>query len=213
MTLENQIVYPIFSTPLYHANVSDYVNDVIDLDNIPYNNFFDNTKQVHTLNSIDQNILLSDKFSTVKKHIDSAMSEFVYNQLKISKKLTLKLVCSWMAIGFPECRTSTHMHNNSMFSGVFYIKSNDKAGNLIFCAEQAQMTYCSPTVRVIPEEFNILNSLSWSIAPKTNDILIFPSHLLHGVSENLSNEIRCVISFNYFLSGLVSEERTQVLNI
>ena len=42
MTLENQIVYPIFSTPLYHANVSDYVNDVIDLDNIPYNNFFDN---------------------------------------------------------------------------------------------------------------------------------------------------------------------------
>lgn len=213
MKFDDGKIFPLFSTPLLQLHATGYVNDVIDLNNIPYADFYNNKSQHYTMNSLDQNILMNPKFINVKQIVDAGMQEYVYGQLRMPTNLNLKLVCSWMLLGFPGCATSTHMHTNAMFSGVFYIKSEENSGDIIFTTYQAQMTYGTPTVRPYPTEYNIFNSLSWKVNPKTNDLLIFPSHLQHEVTENISNDIRCAIAFNYFLTGDISDDVTRVLNI
>jgi len=212
MKLNDKFLYPLFSVPLYHANVSGYINDVIDFDNLPLEEFSTAT-QYNSIVSINQNILTVDKFSNIRSIIESVMEEYVYDKLNISKNVKLKLICSWMLIGSPGSKTYRHSHTNSLFSGIFYIKSEKESGDIIFSADSSRMTFASPTINPNVENFNIYNSLNWKISPKTNDIIIFPSHLLHEVTENKSNTNRCAIAFNYFLTGNISDKITQVLEI
>jgi len=213
MKFEDGKIFPLFSTPLLQLHATDYVNDVIDLNNIPYEEFYNNRSQQYTMNSLDQNILLDERFKNIKDIIDAGVAEYVYGQLKIPPTINLRLVCSWMLLGFPGCITSTHMHTNSMFSGVFYIKSEENCGNIVFTPYQSQMTYTTPTVRPYPTEYNIFNSLTWTVTPKTNDLLVFPSHLQHEVTENVSDTVRCAIAFNYVLTGDICDHVTRTLNI
>jgi len=206
-------IYPLFPTPVFYGNVDGFVNDIINFDSIDLSQFFDNNKQQKTFNSINQQILLEPKFSVLKQIIDDCVFEYVFNQLKYPKDLSLDLVCSWLLLGYPGSETNSHLHTNSIFSGVFYLKSEEDSGDIFFSIPYHQMTYTTPTVTPYPTEYNLYNSRSWKFSPKTNDILIFPSHLLHGVTENKSNEVRCALSFNYFISGNICNDVTRTLNL
>lgn len=213
MKFEDGKIFPLFSTPLFHTNIKSYVNDVIDLNNVPKEKFFGNNYQDNTINSIDQNILLDSKFKNLLNIINNEMAKYVYGHLRISTNISLKLICSWMVIGYPNCKTSLHMHTNSLYSGIFYIKSESNSGSIIFEAPQSQLTYSNPAIKPNVIDYNIYNSLSWSIQPKTNDLLIFPSHLHHRVTENISSSCRCAIAFNYFLTGMIGNQPTRMLEI
>ena len=210
--IEEEKIFPLFSTPLFYKNIKSY-NDVNDLNNISKNNFFDNNYQDNTINSIDQNILLNPEYKNLLDIINNEMAKYVYGYLKISTDISLKLVCSWMVIGYPNCKTSLHMHTNSLYSGIFYIKSESDSGTIIFEAPQSQLTYSNPAIKPDVIDYNIYNSLSWSIQPKTNDLLIFPSHLHHRVTENTGTSPRCAIAFNYFLTGMIGSQPTRMLKI
>ena len=58
------------------------------------------------------------------------------------------------------------------------------------------------------EENSLLRHLDWGIPPEENKILLFPSWLPHYVDDNLSDEDRISISFNF---GIIypKEEPTQ----
>lgn len=206
-------IHPLFSTPLYHTCIKNYVNDVIDFNNIQFDNFFQNSNQFNTLNSINQNILDEIMFENISNIIHENVKIYVYDILKISKDVNLFRTCSWMLIGYPGSVTSPHIHKNSIFSGIFYLKSEENSGDVIFSTSPSQLTYISPAVSPEVTETNIYNSYYWSVPVKTNDLLIFPSHLNHSVTHNKSDKIRCAIAFNYFLSGTISNKNTQTLNI
>lgn len=211
--LGNPCVQPLFSIPVYSTQVEGYTNNVIDFDNIDYSQFMVNETQGLTFNSIDQNILLQDSFKDIKDIVDSGVEQYAYDFLKLPRELNLKLVCSWLVLGHPNSVTNYHMHVNSVFSGVFYIKSDENSGELVFKIPLSHLTYITPTIRPEPTEYNMLNSSTWSYQPVTNSLIIFPSHLQHSVSENLSGDFRCAVAFNYFLTGKVSDHNTAVLTI
>lgn len=66
MKLEEGVIYPLFSTPLYHVNAPECNIDVINFDDLPYELFSSNEKQDNTINSIEQNILGLEEFSDIK---------------------------------------------------------------------------------------------------------------------------------------------------
>ena len=43
---------------------------------------------------------------------------------------------------------------------------------------------------------------------KSGHLLIFPSHLIHSVDENLSEHSRYSVSFNSFFSGQVGDDNS-----
>ena len=92
-----------------------------------------------------------------------------------------------------------------------YLNSETGSGDLEFAKSFSMPTYSSTSVKPRPLVPNILNSDTWKITPESGDVFIFPSHLEHSVGTNTSGKNRCVISFNYFLTGNISEDSTMGL--
>jgi uncharacterized protein (TIGR02466 family) len=121
------------------------------------------------------------------------------------------LVCSWAVVGGPNSMTPKHIHQNSIFSGTFYIKSEQGAGDLILTTPKSSTTFLPPAISPKMTGINIFNTKTWHITPKTGDIIIFPSHVFHEVSPNQSGQNRSCIAFNYFLTGPISNHETETL--
>jgi len=214
-----QQIHPLFSSPVYTANAAYYENDVIDFDNIPMDEFY--KEQVHPdlgdigiqLISKNQNILLDKKYTAIKKLCDDAVHYYAYDNIKMSRHIKCSLTSSWMIVGYPGAKTNKHLHQNSVFSGIFYLKSGEDSGKLILSHPLMLPTVFSSTVTPQLDEYNMLNSKINVFSPKTNDIFIFPSHIPHEVSKNTSGEMRACIAFNYFLEGEISNDNTEKLHL
>lgn len=203
-------VMPLFSAPVYTAHVENYDNDVLDFDNID-SSVYDIFDRTDNMLSKNQNILLEPEFAEIKYHVDTAMKDYTYNVLQIDSEITLNLVCSWVVVGGPNSMTPKHIHQNSIFSGIFYIKSEQGAGDLILTTPKSSTTFLPPVISPKMTGINIFNTKTWHITPKTGDIVIFPSHVFHEVSPNQSGQNRSCIAFNYFLTGPISNYGTETL--
>ena len=204
------LLQPLFSTPVAVYALQNFSNNYCDVDNYNTEEFFVNEKQTNVVNHKSKNILLENGYEDLKQKIDIVMSNFVYEVLCFPREATLKLSCSWLTIGLPGSKTRNHYHNNSVYSGILYLKSiPEKSGDLIFSTHNS--TYSTNTVRPKPTELNLLNSTAWTIEPKTGDVVVFPSHLAHEITENISGENRAAIAFNYFFEGNISEGETDSL--
>ena len=192
-------VMPLFSAPVYTAHVENYENDVLDFENID-SSVYDVFDRTDNMLSKNQNILLEPEFAEIKHHVDTAIKDYTYNVLQIDPELKLKLVCSWAVVGGPNSMTQKHIHQNSIFSGTFYIKSEQGAGDLILTTPKSSTTFLPPAISPKMTGINIFNTKTWHITPRTGDIVICPSHVFHEVSPNKSGENRSSIAFNYYLT-------------
>ena len=68
--------------------------------------------------------------------------------------------------------TIFHDHSPSTFSFSYYVRASKKSSPLIF------------------------SDIDYELLPKENDLIIFPSHLKHGVPSQISDSERIVISGN-----------------
>lgn len=88
----------------------------------------------------------------------------------------------WFNINYPGSYNKLHDHltpykDQQGLSGTFYIQVPPHSGNIVFVNEE------------IKEELEIKST--------PGKLLIFPSYLLHKVTENLSNSDRYSVAFNY----------------
>ncbi len=206
-------VEPAFSTPIFYTHVDGFEYDVQEMEAKLQSHFYENELQPNTLNSNIPNILLHDDYKHIRHVIEPAMEKYAYEILKLPRENKLRLVDSWMAVGTPGSITNEHMHINSLFSGAFYLFSQPNAGVFTLSMPESHPTYCTPTVKPEPSEWNIFNNHYWSFEPQTNDLIIFPSHVYHRVSPNNSGTIRVVLAFNYFLDGVISTNSTGRLTL
>ena len=93
----------------------------------------------------------------------------------------------------------THMHPNSLWSGVYYIKAPKNSGKLV-CNDPRPGVQIKMPVR---KEGTMPQSL-WRevfIEPQSGRIIMFPSWVWHYVEPNESNDIRISMSFNFIQAG------------
>ena len=190
-------VYPLFSNPI--------LCDIIDYDSKSINEYLEeiNYEQYEYKNgysSLDQKILLHEKFSEVRFIIENYINCFLFEILKF-KQGKIKHSCSWINLHKTGDYAQTHNHPNSFISGILYLKVPSDCGKIYFSHPEEIPSYRTSTISPSIGEFNIYNSKVWSFEPKKNMLLIFPSHLSHGTDKNLSNLNRYSLAFNYFLEG------------
>ena len=110
-----------------------------------------------------------------------------------------KLGNMWANINPPGSMNRPHVHPNALFSGVYYIKAQPNSGRLkIF--DPRPGTHMQMPVRKSGNPGKDL----WrdaSIEPKIGRIIMFPAWLWHSVEENISNDIRISVSFNFLQDG------------
>ena len=105
----------------------------------------------------------------------------------------------WANINQPGGYNKPHIHPNSLFSGVYYIKTPPNCGKLI-CNDPRPGIQTTMPVRVKGEPPKHL----WRevhLTPITGRIVIFPAWLWHCVEPNESNDIRISVSFNFIQKG------------
>ena len=172
-----ETVVPIKPEWISYAETTDYERVQAD------NGFM--TKSKYVLNDLPD----------CKKMIHEQFDAFMRQYFTVKKNINFGFQNSW--INKHEYLDSTHDHShvNSLFSGVLYLKTDNQSGDISFKVPP----YDNPVTKGFQlefEEWNMHNSCDYSITPKVGSLLIFPSYLVHGVSENKSPFQRYSLAFN-----------------
>jgi uncharacterized protein (TIGR02466 family) len=188
----------LFPVPVVRYNYIEELNDLeidcinkeLDIDISATNNY--NNQNSH--GSANNYVLDKPELQNIKEFCTDAIHHFAYAVLDITSKTKFYITQSWLNAATFGGGSKNHTHPNSIFSGVFYIKSSDE-DKIMFTNPCPQM---SSTFQ--HADFNPFNSMSWWVPATQGSLLLFPSYLPHGVPEIFS-ENRVSLAFNTFWHG------------
>jgi uncharacterized protein (TIGR02466 family) len=186
----------LFGVPIYTADVAPVsaksINYIVNLPFQEMQNGF-----------ITENVTLLDDPNCleIRNKILNAFNDYAYNLLKIKPETEFYLTTSWAVKFLPGGSAHEHTHTNSLFSGTLYLKAAEDTGQITFHKHQKYLNFSSPTISLEFAEQNIFNSSTWSITPTENQIIIFPSNVMHSVDTNNSKDDRISVAFNLFVRG------------
>jgi uncharacterized protein (TIGR02466 family) len=144
--------------------------------------------------STDHEILEKTEMTELKFFILQEVKKYFNNVICPDNSVEPYITLSWLNFTYKNGHHHRHSHNNSIISGVFYIQvANDD--KIWFYNEKHK------SIDITTKEFNIFNSSSWWVPAEANNLLLFPSELMHGVNEITSEESRISLSFNVFVKG------------
>ena len=164
------------------------------LDNIQYHKIDNLNKNIYTSASKSNFIFKDEKLFSLKERIMTEFNFFKNNILKYENNDFI-FTTSWIAKSEKNEISEYHNHNNCMYSGIFYVNTDENCGQLCF------ENFGDKRFNLIPTEYNIYNCLNFNFKPKNKMIIFFPSELFHKILKNNSDIIRYSIAFNMIPVG------------
>ena len=164
------------------------------LDNIQYHKIDNSNKNTCTSASKSNFIFKDEKLFSLKERIMTEFNFFKNNILKYENNDFI-FTTSWIAKSEKNETSEYHNHNNCMYSGIFYVNTDENCGQLCF------ENFADKRFNLIPTEYNIYNCLNFNFKPKNKMIIFFPSELFHKILKNNSDIIRYSIAFNMIPVG------------
>ena len=164
------------------------------LDNIQYHKIDNSNKNTYTSASKSNFIFKDEKLFSLKERIMTEFNFFKNNILKYENNDFI-FTTSWIAKSEKNEISEYHNHNNCMYSGIFYVNTDENCGQLCF------ENFGDKRFNLIPTEYNIYNCLNFNFKPKNKMIIFFPSELFHKILKNNSDIIRYSIAFNMIPVG------------
>ena len=105
----------------------------------------------------------------------------------------------WANINPKDGMNQPHIHPNSLFSGVYYVKSNPQSGRLKIYDPRPGAQIVMPIRKKGQPPKHLWRDAN--IDPIPGRIIMFPAWLWHSVEPNQSNDIRISVSFNFIQHG------------
>ena len=145
--------------------------------------------------------------STTDMHIKPEYSQLVTELISMQKDIYdnehidrhARLGNMWANINPSGGMNMPHIHPNALFSGVYYVKSNPKSGRLKIYVPRPGANFIMPTRKPGNPGRDLWREAN--IEPIEGRIIMFPSWLWHSVEENMSDDIRISVSFNFIQEG------------
>jgi uncharacterized protein (TIGR02466 family) len=184
-------IHDIFPTPIGISH-NDY--DLEEHDRL-INQEYHKHNIYNMIVSTDKYVLNSSS-SNLTNFINNAIKEYAVRTLGTTQKL--KVTQSWCTKheNIPQ-ETFTHIHQNSIISGVYYVNATEENEGLTFHKDTTYNdTYISwETNEELKKEY-YWNWDWYKFPAKTGMLILFPSRLKHGVFGGMSKNIRCSLAFN-----------------
>ena len=134
-----------------------------------------------------------------KQEYNVLTKELFDMQFEIYKKelLDFKPVLGnmWANINYPGCFNRPHLHPNSLFSGVYWIKTPPNSGNLMLYDPRPGTHTTLPNRKEGKLPPQLWREVHYQ--PKAGTAVMFPAWLWHEVRSNESNDTRISVSFNF----------------
>jgi len=108
----------------------------------------------------------------------------------------------WANINPPGGYNRPHMHPNSLWSGVYYIKTPQNCGHLKVEDPKSVALMSMPRRKDGPLESYLWREVHFE--PVAGRLIMFPSWLNHCVDPNQSNDIRISVSFNFMQRCMIT---------
>ena len=141
-----------------------------------------------------------NKYQVIKKAISYELANFVFNYFLLKRDAV-----DWMYknnITYDNGMLGTWTDDpvpNTLFSGVYYIKTSPNCGQLICTDPRPGIQTVMPTrIKGKPPK-DLWREVH--LDPIEGRIIIFPAWLWHSVEPNESNDIRISVSFNFIQEG------------
>ena len=106
----------------------------------------------------------------------------------------------WANVNPPGGMNRAHQHPNSLWSGVYYIKAEEKSGQLKIDDPRAAASMVRPKQKSDKVPSRLWRETHYE--PIAGRCIMFPSWLMHCVDPNESNDIRISVSFNFLQKGM-----------
>lgn len=197
--MDKPMIYPLFSAPVYVNNVGDFERP--DLGALEYASSHPAAGAYNFLSSVDKNVLHRPEFRQVHAIVMREVERYTRELLLVNRKIEFYITDSWINRYRRGQSAGAHVHNNSLISGVLYLKVNENSGDIVFHRNALSLIPFPPSLDLDMDAFNLYNCKSWGYRPKTNDICLFPSVVSHSVDPNESDEERWCLAFNVFARG------------
>lgn len=137
------------------------------------------------------NLLERPDFSDLKKIIFQEASRYA-NTLRLDiAHYELKLNECWVNIYGLNDSQESHIHQNSVISGIYYVKAPKGCAEVLFHSPMADVMLEPPTSEVVPH-----NTSAVGFTPQPGRMILFRSSLRHSVRANPVDEERVSIAFN-----------------
>ena len=121
------------------------------------------------------------------------MQEEIYQKENLSRKPVLGNM--WANINYPGNFNRPHLHPNSLFSGVYWIKTPMKSGNLMLYDPRPGIHTTMPNRKEGQLPSQLWREVHYQ--PRAGTIIMFPAWMWHEVRPNESNDTRISVSFNF----------------
>jgi len=145
-------------------------------------------------------VLDSKELKNLKNNILLEVKNYFKEIIDTRNKIEPYINQSWLNFTVKGTRHVSHHHENSYLSGVLYLETDETDQITFSKSNYSQMNIES-------KNYNPFNSQSWSLPVIKNQIIIFPSSLLHSVDIKKGDKDRISLAFNVFLKGKIGEEK------
>jgi uncharacterized protein (TIGR02466 family) len=134
------------------------------------------------------------------------------NSMQFQDSVGWRMTNSWAVKHDTGGWAQEHIHTNSVFSGVYYMDTNEHQGKIKFHKPTHDQTILPLTFRPgsykEPTDYNLDFA---HIQPENGMMVVFPSTLLHSVSANKSEWDRYSIAFNFFPTGTWGSDEHELI--
>ena len=138
----------------------------------------------------DMNV--KEEYNVLTKEL-FAMQDEIYKKEYLSPKPVLGNM--WANINYPGGYNRPHLHPNSLFSGVYWIKTPIKSGNLMVYDPRVGVQCTMPNRKEGKLPPQVWREVHFE--PRAGTAVMFPAWLWHEVQPNRSNDTRISVSFNF----------------
>ena len=193
-------IHDIFKVPVYSTQLNLDIKKLQSFCNEYYHKdlgkSLSNVGGYHSNNLPLNDVSLHPLIKEINTHSSKFAKEFINNNEQALNKM-------WINISLYKDTNKIHNHPGADISGVYYVKTPDECGNIVFEHPAHNVfSYYLNQKGTIFEGFNEYNSPTWWKPAVENTLYLFPGWLKHYVEPNLNKtEERISISFNTHQKG------------
>lgn len=197
----------LFPIPISHTFIDSIPKEVIDFSQaVEYVPWHSKENYFLSISKERQVLDVFPEFKDLRKNILAAAEEYWRTVICADYSIDLKIRHSWLTRHYPGELNPGHTHTTSLFTGCTYLQTADGCGDLIFKKDTNYLNLFPSMIDLDYHTKNLINTKSFSITPKDNMVVFFPSHLYHETQRNNGTSTRYALNVDFWFSGKVRKK-------